>query len=179
MAGREVIVSTPGLTQSLQAAPQDGPLTPENIIRIAARYLPENTIICDESLSAHWPYPNLAHDGRFHDYLWQAAGPESSMLSISLGVAIASPGRKVLCLVAAGSAMDNLLALRIIARGNLDITMVMYSQAAENVSARWHWQTVAAEIGLEATRVVTLADFNQHFSIAMGRKGAFLVEAVL
>ncbi len=124
-------------------------------------------------------------------------------LPAAAGAAIACPDRKVIALQADGSAMYTVQALWTHARERLDITTVIFANrryailqhelkgvgAGEpGANARrmlnltdpsLDWVRMANSMGVEAARAETAETFADLLGAAFGRKGPFLIEAVL
>ncbi|SDZ96802.1 acetolactate synthase large subunit [Pedobacter hartonius] len=188
---------------ALPDLPKEGPLTPEGAMRIIGRLLPPQTVICDESISSGLPYYALTAAVQPHDMLQLTGGSIGCMLSASIGAAIACPDRKVLCLVGDGSAMYTIQALWTMARENLDITIVVYSNRnyafLEQEMELMHvvtkkvkkppmlylgdpdlnWIKLSQSMGIEAAQAETTKEFYALFKTAMSGKRPFLIEAMI
>jgi acetolactate synthase-1/2/3 large subunit len=188
---------------ALPDLPKEGQLSPEGVMRIIGRLLPPETILCDESVSSGFPYYQLTSSVQPHDMLQLTGGAIGCMLSASIGAAIACPERKVLCLVGDGSAMYTIQALWTIARENLDITIVVYSNrnyailedemalmgAAGKKTKKTpmlylgdpdlNWIKMSQSMGIEAAQAETTKEFYDLFKTAMSGKSPFLIEAVI
>ncbi len=69
--------------------------------------------------------PAATAGGPRHDWLALTGGSIGQGLPVATGAALASPGRRVLCLEADGSAMYTLQALWTQARESLDVTTIL------------------------------------------------------
>ena len=183
--------------------PANGLLNPENIMSILSYHLPENAIICDESVSSGLPYYHLTATSRPHDYLQLPGGAIGSMLSASIGAAIACPERKVVCLVGDGSAMYTIQALWTIAREKLDVIILVYvnhkyailkqemnRMGVDNNDRKWpsmldidnpelNWVKLSESMGVEAVSVKTTNKLADVLQTAVTRKGPILIEALI
>ena len=178
-------------------------LTAENVMRVVGDLLPERAIICDESVSSGFPYYTLTANSRMHDYLQLTGGAIGSMLSASIGAAIACNDRKVICLIGDGSAMYTVQALWTMARERLDVIVLIYANqkyailqeemkrmGAENTTNGWpsmldindpslSWVNLANSMGVQAERVKTTEQLRRTFQSALINTGPFVIEAMI
>lgn len=180
-----------------------GPLSPDFVMSVVARYLPENAIIADESASSGFPHYEITGTAAAHDYLNLTGGAIGSMMAVSIGAAVACPERKVVTLQGDGSAMYILPALWTQARENLDIVTVIYANQAysilnnelKRVGAKNHgsnaaslmslrnptidWRQVAGGLGVKVIRAETRAEFENAFASAMHERGPRVIEVLI
>jgi len=190
-------------TIELPEAPASGPLSGEAVSRILARHLPEQAIVCDESISTGWMFYGLSRNGPVHDYLELTGGAIGIGIPLATGAAVACPDRKVLCLQADGSGMYTLQGLWTQAREKLDVVTIIYSNRTyetlhgemRNVGVETFgdnakrmlnldnpsldWVALANGMGVDAARAETAEAFTALLVAALGRPGPFLIEAVL
>jgi acetolactate synthase-1/2/3 large subunit len=124
-------------------------------------------------------------------------------LPLAVGAAVACPDRKVIALEADGSGMYTLQALWTMARENLNVTVVIFSNRryrildvemrrtgagelgalANNMldigRPDLNWVKLAEGLGVEASRAATTSEFDRQFTAALKANGPRLVEAVL
>src|SRR3712207_9195276 len=81
-----------------------------------------------------------------HDWLTLTGGAIGICLPMAVGAAVASPGRRVLCLESDGSAMYTISALWTMAREQLDVTTVVLDNRAYSI-LRMELQCVGADGG--------------------------------
>ena len=194
---------TPLLSQRKTVDLASGPLTADAIGRAINTFMPEGSIISDESGTAGGGYYPLAAGAAPHDALFLTGGSIGQGLPVALGAAIAAPDRKVLCLEADGSGMYTLQALWSIARERLDVTTVIFSNRQYGILMRsvgmygiqglnnavpdlfdlsnpdLKWAKLAEGMGVEGHVCTTAEDFNRVFEDCMKRKGPHLIEAVM
>ncbi|MCL4139415.1 UNVERIFIED_CONTAM: hypothetical protein GTU68_056640 [Idotea baltica] len=180
-----------------------GPLTPDGIAIAVARSLPENAVICDESVSSGRNFFAHTHGATPHDFLQLTGGAIGIGMPLAVGAAIACPDRKVLSLQADGSGMYTVQALWTQARERLDIVTVIFANqryqilhgelqnvgaAAPGENARrmldlddpaLDWVSIAKGMGVAAARAETPAQFFDLLSTAFRNKGPFLIEAMI
>jgi acetolactate synthase-1/2/3 large subunit len=183
--------------------PADGKLTPEGIIQIVGRHLPENAIICDESITGSLAYYGLLDAAAPHDHLNLTGGAIGGGLPMATGAAVAAPDRKVIALEGDGSAMYTPQALWTHARENLDITTIVYANRSYKVLVdelqiigaketattalslldlnhpTLNWVKLAEGMGVEAVRVDCTRSMNDALQSAIAGRGPRLIEAVV
>jgi acetolactate synthase-1/2/3 large subunit len=180
-----------------------GALTPATVATALAALMPEQAIICDESVTSGRNLFQFTRTVPQHDYLQLTGGAIGEGLPMATGAAIACPNRKVISLEADGSGMYTLQALWTQAREALDVVTVVFANRSYAIlhgelrgvgagvpgtNARrmldldqpaLQWTQLAAGMGVEAARATTAEEFNGQLKAALGRKGPFLIEAVL
>jgi len=190
----------------LQAAQRpglvSGALTVESIGSAIGHLLPENAIICDESVTSGRGLHPFTRGCAPHDWLSGTGGAIGRGLPEATGAAVACPDRPVLCLSGDGSAMYTVQALWTQARENLDVTTVIFSNRSyailhgelRNVGAtpgpkahdmfdldrpNLDWTALARSMGVEAVRVDSADQFNKALEAAFATHGPMLIEAVI
>ena len=117
--------------------------------------------------------------------------------------AVACPDRKVIGMQADGSGMYTVQGLWTQARENLDIVTVIFANRTYAIlhgemravgvndfgrnatlmlnldEPALDWVSMARGMGVEAARATTAEEFTRLFKGALGRKGPFLIEAVI
>lgn len=180
-----------------------GALTPASIATALAALMPEQAIVCDESVTSGRNLFQFTRTVPQHDYLQLTGGAIGGGLPMAVGAAIACPDRKVISLEADGSGMYTLQALWTQAREQLDVVTVVFANrsyailrgelrsvgaAAPGENARrmldldnpaLQWTQLAAGMGVESGRATTAESFCELLRAALSRRGPFLIEAVL
>jgi acetolactate synthase-1/2/3 large subunit len=180
-----------------------GPLNPDTIALVLGALLPENAIICDESITTGRNFFAATYAAPPHDWLQLTGGAIGLGIPLATGAAVACPDRKVINLQADGSALYTAQALWTQARENLDILTLVWANrsyavlraelanvGAENPGRKAldmlsldnppvDWVSLAKGFGVEARRVETLEDFVRAFQAGLARKGPYLVEVAL
>jgi len=164
-----------------------------------AALLPENCIVSEDAVTSGRALFAPTFNAAPMDWLQNTGGAIGHAFPCATGAAIASPGRKVVCLQADGAGMYSLQALWTQAREQLDVVNVVFANRiykilyGELVSVgakpgrasnelfdlarpALDWVKLAGGMGVEATSVETLEDFADVFKSACGRKGPFLIE---
>lgn len=177
-----------------------GELTPESVGRTFSELMPVNAIVVDEGATSGigtYPFSEAAEP---HDWLSLTGGSIGYGLPASIGCAIACPDRKVICLEGDGAAMYTIQSLWTMARENLDICVVIFSnrkyQILQIELARVGAQTMnkktldmmnlnnpnlgfvdmAKGMGVQASLARTIEEFNSCMLEAMNEQGPRLIE---
>lgn len=181
----------------------EGPLTAEAVMTSVVRHMPEQAIICDESVTSGRNFFALSHSAPAHDFLQLTGGAIGVGIPLATGASVACPDRKVIGLQADGSGMYTLQALWTQARENLDVVTVIFANRKyqillgelQNVGAGapgenarrmldldkpdLKWVDLARGMGVDGVSVDTVAAFDEALREAMQRKGPFLIEALI
>lgn len=215
LAGEDVGQALAQLAEALGAGPlralpdsdllplAKGALTPDAVIRAVARLLPENAILCDESVSSGRDFFAPTFGAAPHDFLQITGGAIGVGLPMAAGAAIACPDRKVVALQADGSAMYTPQALWTMARENLDVLVVLLSNRKYAILQNelkmvgagtpgrnamrmlnldqpdLDWVQLSRSMGVDAARAESAESFADLLTSALPRKGPFLIEACL
>lgn len=193
----------PNVMELQRPALPTGALTPAAIATAVAALMPDQSIICDESVSSGRNLFQFTRTVPQHDYLQVTGGAIGLGIPMATGAAIACPQRKVINLEADGSGMYTVQALWTQAREQLDVVTVVFAnrsyailrgelrsvgagEPGVNASRMLDidqpalgWTQLAAGMGVESARATTAESFNDLLRGAIGRKGPFLIEAVL
>mgnify|MGYP001261754749 CR=1 FL=1 len=180
-----------------------GKLGPRAVGETIAALTPDDAIFCDEAATSGRPLAICLTTGRPHTHLALTGGAIGMSMPLSVGAAIAAPGRKVVVPYGDGSAAYTLQALWTMARENLDITVVIYanrSYAILNVELQrvgaegagpkalsmldlhnpeMNWVQLAQGMGVEASRATTAEEFVAQYASAMKQRGPRLIEAMI
>jgi acetolactate synthase I/II/III large subunit len=142
VAALEELASELGPPTSPNAAPPQRPALPSGdislsgIAAVVGALLPENAIVVDESMTSGRGLMAATSGCPPHDWLCNTGGSIGIALPLSVGAAVASPDRPVLCLTADGSGMYTLQALWTMAREGLRITTVVFANRSYSVLKR-------------------------------------------
>ncbi|HEX2654255.1 MAG TPA: acetolactate synthase large subunit [Xanthobacteraceae bacterium] len=196
-----------GVLPEVKAEPQPpaatGAINPMSLGISLGAYLPENAIIVDEAISTGRGFFAPTRLSRRHDWLQNMGGSIGIGLPLAIGAAIACPDRRVVCLEGDGSGMYTVQSLWTQARENLNITNVIFANrsyailrheltnvGAQNVGRKaldmldlgrpdLDWVALARGMGVPATRVETMDEFNKHFAESVTQQGPSLIEVVM
>lgn len=180
-----------------------GTLDADKVGRAIAALLPENAVLCDESVSSGRQFFPISRGSAPHDYLQVTGGAIGQGLPTAVGAAVACPDRKIVSMQADGSGMYTIQALWTQARENLDIVTVVFANRSyailhgelKNVGAgapgrnarrmldldhpALDWVSMARGMGVEGVRVSTGEELSRALEAACSRKGPYLIEAVI
>lgn len=175
----------------------------ESIMQTVAALMPEQTIICDESVTSGRMTFGMMAGSAPHDYLQITGGAIGIGFPLAAGAAVACPDRKVVLLQADGSGMFTLQALWTHAREQLDVISIVFSNReyailynelrqvgvespGENAkrmldldNPAFDWTAMATAAGVESAKVSTTGQFIDVFKTALKRKGPFVIEALI
>jgi acetolactate synthase-1/2/3 large subunit len=177
-----------------------GAPTPEGLARTLAALLPEQAIVCDESVSFGRGFYPLTVAAAPHDWLHLVGGAIGSGMPMATGAALATAGqRRVLNLQADGSAMYTLQALWTQARERLPVTTILLNNRSYNILLGEYrnvgatpgptamgmldlgrpdidWVRLAGSLGVEAAHADTLEACADLMSASLRQPGPFLID---
>ncbi|MBT4491851.1 MAG: acetolactate synthase large subunit [Gammaproteobacteria bacterium] len=180
-----------------------GAISPESVARAFAEYLPTDAIVVDESATAGFMTYPLTETAEPHDWLSLTGGSIGYGLPAAVGAAVACPDRKVVCLEGDGAAMYTIQALWTMAREQLDVCTVVFSNrkyqilqielarvGAQSMNRKTlemmelsnpdlDFAAMAESMGVRGSRATTADEFNEQFLRAMTEPGPWLIDAVL
>ena len=167
-----------------------------------AELIPDNAIVCDESVSSGRDFFRYTMQAEQHDYLQITGGAIGNGIPLSTGAAIACPDRKVVLMQADGSGMYTVQGLWTQAREQLDVLNIIISnrtyailrgefksvgagtpgknacQMLDLDNPNLDWVHMANAHGMEAVRASNIKELGDAVRSALKRKGPFLIEAV-
>jgi len=179
------------------------PLTPDTACALIAALLPDDCVVCDESVTSGRSFFARSMNGARHDYLQLTGGSIGIGPPLATGAALACPDRRVVSLQADGSAMYTLQAFWTQAREQLDITTIIFANREYAIlrgemtnlginhfdeNARrmltfdqppLNWVKLAEGHGVEAARATSTGALRELLQASFGRRGPFLIEVVL
>jgi acetolactate synthase I/II/III large subunit len=191
------------LAEYAPPSPASGVITPAALGASIGALLPEQAIVIDESITTGRGFVPPTRSSHPHDWLHNTGGSIGIAMPLATGAAVACPERKVIALEADGCGMYTLQALWTQAREGLDVTTVIFANHSyaclrhelANVGAKnpgprardmldldrpnLDWVTLARGMGVSATRVETMEDFNDRFSASIIERGPHLIEVIL
>lgn len=180
-----------------------GDISPESVARAVGQYMPTDAIVVDEGATAGlFLYP-MTEYAEPHDWLALTGGSIGFGLPAAVGAAVACPDRKVICLEGDGAAMYTIQSLWTMARENLDVCTVIFSNrkyqilqielarvGAQSMTKKTldmmdltnpdiDFVALAQGMGVTASRAATADEFNEQFSASMSNQGPTLIEVIL
>ena len=196
-----------GAAGDVDTVPAARPVTPtgelnaETMAAALGALLPEGAIVVDEGNTTGLFAQGATAGAPPHDWLTLTGGSIGYGMPAATGAAVAAPDRKVISLEADGSAMYTAQSLWTQAREGLDVTTVILSNGSYAVLnmelARvgagepgphalamldipgLDFVSLAASMGVPATRATTAEDFTAQLRSAIATPGPALVEAVV
>jgi acetolactate synthase-1/2/3 large subunit len=214
-AGDDPVAALESLAAELGAEPEPavpdaprperptGELGAESIARAIGALLPEGAIVSDEANTSGTFLPAFTAGAPRHDWLSLTGGSIGQGLPVALGAAIACPDRPVLALDADGSALYTLQSLWSMAREQLNVTTVVFSNrryailrmelARVGATATGEralemldisppeidFVALARGFGVRATRPESADSFAADLERAFAEPGPHLIEAVI
>lgn len=181
----------------------NGAITLPGLSAAIGALLPENAIVVDESMTSGRGVMAATKGVPPHDLLGNTGGSIGIALPLSVGAAVACPGRRVLCLTADGSGMYTLQALWTMAREALDVTTVVFANRDYAVLRRefsylgvgepgraaqgmfeigrpnLDWVRLGTGMGVPSTRVTSLEEFAKELRRGFESEGPTLIEVPL
>lgn len=179
-----------------------GALSPMTIGASLSRWMPDNAIVSDDSVSAGLAlYPATARAAS-HDWMMLTGGAIGQGLPLALGAAIAAPDRRVIALTGDGAGMYTLQTLWTMAREQTDVTIIVLANRAYTIlNVEWMrmqlgapgtaaldmfnlskpdiaWAKLATGMGVPAQTVNTAEDFDAALRDTLQRRGPYLLEAI-
>ncbi len=179
-----------------------GALTLQKVGQALAALMPENAIICNESVTSGFHVMPPTATARPHDVLSGTGGAIGLCLPCAAGAAIACPDRKVIALTGDGSAMYTLQSLWTMAREGLDVTVIVFANRGyqilrdelinvgvdsygQNAQAMFDvenptldWVSLAEGHGVPAIRTREMEGFIRALQAGLESDGPSLIEVV-
>lgn len=179
-----------------------GALTKDSIAAALGAAIPENAIVCDESVNTGRGFFTLTAGAPEHDWMNNMGGSIGLGLPMATGASIAAPDRRVLALSGDGSAMYTLQALWTQARENCRVTNVIFSNriyeilhgelpkvGVQNPGPKaldmldlkrpdLDFVSLAKGMGMEATRVETADGLVRALQASFDEPGPSLIDVV-
>lgn len=189
-----------GISKPRRPGIPSGIIDPAGIAAILGALLPENAIVVDESVTTGREFFPQTAGAPPHAWLNNRGGSIGYGLPVATGAAMASPGQKVVALEGDGSAMYTVQSLWTIARENLDVTVLIFSNRSykilrgeltnvgvQNPGPRaidmlslnrpnLDWVALAKGMGVAATKVDELGALAKAFERGLAEEGPYLIE---
>jgi acetolactate synthase-1/2/3 large subunit len=185
--------------------PRGRKLTSEKACKAIGHLLPANAIVVDEAITSGLMLSKFTAGAPRHDLITLTGGAIGQGLPSAVGAAIACPDRPVLALAGDGSSMYTVQALWTMAREKLNVTTVIFNNAAyavlnielERVGAEEsavgakarsqldlagpviHFADLGRSMGVPSVRATTTEEFVQALERALATPGPHLIEAMV
>ena len=193
----------PALQPAARPSRPRGKLTAAKVCKAVGALLPDNAIVVDEAITSGLMLGVMTAGAPRHDVLTLTGGAIGQGLPNAVGAAIACPQRPVLALIGDGSAMYTIQSLWTMAREKLDVTTIVFNNAAYSVlnvelervgtdavgpKARaqldlhgpvLEFSRLAQGMGVHAMRADTAEDFCKALEYALAHRGPHLIEALV
>jgi acetolactate synthase-1/2/3 large subunit len=178
-----------------------GELTPAAVGDAMARWLSDESIVCDDAVTARGPIFERTRTARRHDWLMLTGGAIGAGMPLAIGAAIAAPGRKVVSLNGDGAGAFTLQSLWTLAREGLDVTTVVFANHAYRIlnielsrtrsgeagpvasslldlgNPRMDWIALAKGFGVPGMRCGTAEELDAALAQALATPGPHFIEA--
>ncbi|MFE0173993.1 acetolactate synthase large subunit [Streptomyces sp. NPDC059002] len=195
--------ASPVRAEALRPALPTGELTAESAAAVIGALLPEGAVVVDEANTSGIWLPGATAGSPPHDVLTLTGGAMGQGLPLSVGAAVACPGRPVLALVGDGASMYTPQALWTQARESLDVTTVVFdnrSYAILNLELRavgaaprgprahplldlsgpsLDFVALARGMGVPAERAATAEEFGAALKRGLSEPGPFVIDCVV
>lgn len=195
--------AAPALQAARRPERPRGPLTAPKVCKAVGHLLPERAILIDEAITSGLMLNVMTQGAPRHDLITLTGGAIGQGLPNAVGAAIACPDRPVLALIGDGTAMYTIQALWTLAREQLNVTAIIFNNAAysvlnvelERVGADevgpkakaqldlggpvLHFAQLAQGMGVHAVRAQTADDFCTALEYALAQPGPHLIEALV
>ncbi len=193
----------PGLQPEKQPDRPKGKLTAEKVCKAVGHLLPEDAILIDEGITSTLMLAAMTAGAPRHDLLTLTGGAIGQGLPNAVGAAIACPERPVYALIGDGTAMYTIQALWTMAREQLNVTSIIFNNAAysvlnielDRVGAKdsgdkaksqldltgpaINFAEIAHSMGVHGIRVETAEDMVKALEYAQSQPGPHLIEAIV
>ena len=180
-----------------------GRLTADKVCKAVGHFMPEDTILIDEAITSGLMLPMMTAGAPRHDLITLTGGAIGQGLPNAVGAAVACPDRPVLALVGDGAAMYTIQALWTMAREQLNVTTIVFNNAAYSVlsveldrvgaerggekaraqldlnNPRLDFTRLAQGMGVHAVRVDSTEGLCEALEYAFSQPGPHLIDAIV
>ena len=192
-----------GVAQPNRPDRPTGKFTLDGLGQALGATMPEGAIVVDESVTTGRGFFPFSAGAPPHDWLNNMGGSIGFGAPVAVGAAVACPDRKVICMIGDGSAMYTIQALWTMARENLDVCVMIFSNRSYNILYSQLADVGAANPGPRAIDMLTLdrptLDFSmlsksmgvpggkahdleeltKQLTYAMSQKGPYLIDVMM
>ena len=198
MHGTNWLARRATLAANLSRRQDARPIDPDWLAMQVVDAMPDDAILVEEALTAGRHMPALRAHRHRYGYHALASGGIGWGLPASVGIALANPGRPVVCFVGDGSAMYSIQALWTAAHHRLPLTVVLVNNGGYRIikqrllafhsdsnfvgmsftEPKVDFTGLARSLGPEAIRIDAPADLAVTLHAAFRRPGAKLIEVL-
>jgi acetolactate synthase-1/2/3 large subunit len=136
----------------------EGEVSPDKIWQAVVALMPEESIICDESITSGYGAEHWIAGAPSHDWLVNTGGSIGIGMPLAVGAAVACPKRKVFAMQSDGAGMYTLQSLWTMARENLDVVTVLFANQAYHILELELNRVGVTDPGLDLFRLFDLGD---------------------
>jgi len=193
----------PAVAQAKRPERPTGKFTLDGLGQALGATLPEGAIVVDESVTTGRGFFPFSVGAPPHDWLNNMGGSIGFGAPCAVGAAVACPDRKVVAMIGDGSAMYTIQSLWTMARENLDVCVmifsnrnykILYSQLADVGAANpgpraidmltldrptLQFTDLAKGMGVPAAKAHDLEELTKQLTYAMSQKGPYLIDVVM
>ena len=192
-----------GVAQPHRPDRPTGKFTLDGLGQALGATMPEGAIVVDESVTTGRGFFPFSAGAPPHDWLNNMGGSIGFGGPVAVGAAVACPDRKVICMIGDGSAMYTIQSLWTMARENLDVCVmifsnrsynILYSQLADVGAANpgpraidmltldrptLQFTDLAKGMGVPAGKATNLEELTKQLTYAMSQKGPYLIDVIM
>ncbi len=192
-----------GVAQPSRPDKPIGKFTLEGLGQALGATMPEGAIVVDESVTTGRGFFPYSAGAPPHDWLNNMGGSIGFGSPVAVGAAVACPNRKVIAMIGDGSAMYTFQSIWTMARENLDVCVmifsnrsykILYSQLADVGAAQpgpraidmltldrptIDFATLSKGLGVPGGQAHDLEELTRQLSNAMSTKGPYLIDVVM
>ena len=192
-----------GIAQPNRPERPTGAFTLDGLGQALGATMPEGAIVVDESVTTGRGFFPFSAGAPPHDWLNNMGGSIGFGGPVAVGAAVACPDRKVICMIGDGSGMYTIQSLWTMARENLDVCVMIFSNRSYNILYSQLADVGAANPGPRAIDMLTLdrptLEFAEHgqehgragrrghnleeltkqLTYAMAHKGPYLIDVIM
>ena len=180
-----------------------GKFTLEGLGQALGSTMPEGAIVVDESVTTGRGFFPYSAGAPPHDWLNNMGGSIGFGTPVAVGAAVACPNRKVIAMIGDGSVMYTFQSLWTMARENLDVCVmvfsnrsykILYSQLADVGAAKpgpraidmltldrptLDFVGLAKSLGVPGAQATDLEELTTQLTRAMAQRGPYLIDVVM
>jgi len=193
----------PAVAEAKRPERPTGAFTLDGLGQALGAVLPEGAIVVDESVTTGRGFFPFSAGAPPHDWLNNMGGSIGFGAPCAVGAAVACPDRKVIAMIGDGSSMYTIQSLWTMARENLDVCVlifsnrnykILYSQLADVGAANpgpraidmltldrptLDFTLLAKGMGVPGAKAHDLDELNKQLTYAMSTKGPYLIDVVM